>query len=885
MSLFWKGILMVGFFSLFVAQSFSAEVQRQTVFNADDIDGYSLTQSNRLWFLSNNKFMETEFVNGQWVNLRFIVPDDSESPSKFIYDFAVTGQHLWTIEQDKVTAFELSESTPYIKNSVELPLAYSVGERVNMIAALDDSGVVSHGANQYVNTVSVFTLSNGQIRLQELDPPRCSFPTNFHMTSQWLVVACGPNETVIYRKNGLNYQFETSLEVKALYLNPDSSALVAYDAGLFKIITLDLASLTEISSVSSIAAVYQNSRDSLFLVDKYENQEPSATRQVIRLDNSGHLTEQFKFSSFNKAVGLIDYKDFSAFLHKAGDRIFIGFDEWLKKAGSDLYEFRGNSWQHKLGVSHNVSESFPEVNAVVFGGFTKQIWLNDSSKMPVVRGYAQLMTADYEQVNIAATAHHQYNWWFAGIRHNRLYLGLWTPEQQLQQIEVPYPHGFSSGIYDMNYFEPEDTLLLHTSDGVFISCSNVSHFEAAKCQSLPLPDQMQNKVATKHGLLVYQKAASEPKFTASMFALTSSGLQKSWSVALTEKQFERPPLFYVKEKDVIVGQKAQIRLSDRAGTVVETPSSPNLFGDCLFLGRTDILCHSNSFELFRFNENYTIALAIRPGQNSSLVNLRGSLRHATENGYVLTSSKDELVWHRLDLPDIHFTSDDIVVDAFQDEKITLDLNNHLTSLTGFVVNADETANPNLGSQRFLEPKTGDARWPMNTSNDLALYNPKIYLNFNFSKDLWDLSLPYEFSLRNINDAPRIKSGQLINNLDIGDTYVLDFYEVFEDIDRDTLIYQVSELPAGFIREGTQIIATPTSPGSYSFSITATDPSGLSVNAAFSGVIKGKGSNDSADSSGGGAFGSWSVIFLCALVWIRRSTVKIESLVCVKGKSN
>lgn len=873
MSLFWKRVLVAGLLSLFVGQSFSAEVQRQTVFNADDIDGYSLTRSNHLWFLSNNKFMETEFVNGQWINLRFIVPDDSELPSKYIYDFAVTDLHLWTIEKDKISAFELSESAPYIKNAVELPLAYSVGERANMIAALDDSGVVSHGANQYVNTVSVFTLSDGQIRLQELDPPRCGFPTNFHMTSQWLVVNCGSNETAIYRKNGLNYQFETSLEVKALYLNPDSSALVVYDAGSFKIKTLDLSTLTEISSVSSIAEVYQNSRDSLFLVDKYENQEPSATRQVIRLDSSGHLIEQFKFSSFNKAVGLVDHKDFVSFLHKTGNRIFIGFDEWLKTPDSDLYDFRGNSWQHKLGVSTHAYESFPEVNAIVFGGFTKQIWLNDSSKMPVVRGYAQLMTAEYEQVNIAATAHHQYNWWFAGIRHNTLYLGLWTPGQQFRQIEVPYPHGFSSSIYDMNYFEPEDTLLLHTSDGVFIRCSNVSNFEAAECQSLPLPAQMQYKVATKHGLLVYQKAASEPRFTASMFALTSSGLQQSWSVALTEKQFERPPLFYVKDKDVVVGQKAQIRLSDGSGTFVETPSSPNLFGDCLFLGRTDILCHSNSFEFFRFNENYTLALAIRPGQNSSLVNLRGSLRHATQDGYVLTSSEDELVWHRLDLPEISFTSNNIVVDAVQDQKITFDLNNHLTSLTGVVVTADETANPNLGSQRFLEAKIGDARWQLNTSNDLALYNPKIYLNFTFSIDMWDLSLPYEFSLRNVNEAPRIKSGQLINNLDIGDTYVLDFYEVFEDIDRDTLSFQVSTLPAGFVREDTRIMATPTSAGSYSFTITATDPSGLSVSAAFSGVIKGKGSNDSADSSGGGGFGSWSVLFLSALVWIRRSTMK------------
>ncbi|EGM79248.1 hypothetical protein Rhein_0636 [Rheinheimera sp. A13L] len=873
MSLLRKICLVAGLFFLFIAQSFATEIQRQTIFTSADVDAYSLTSSNHLWFQANNKFMETEFVNGQWVNRRFVVPEGSELESKFIYDFAVTDQHLWMIEADKVTAFELSESAPFIKNKVELPLAYAVGEHVDMTVALDNSGVVSHGRNQYVTAVWVFTLDNGQIKQQELEPPSCRSPGGFLMTSQWLVLACGSYENVVYRKNGLHYELFKTIYGQVLHLNPENSALIVYHPDLSKIVTLALPSLNEISSISLVTEVYQSSRDSLFLVDKVENQDPTATRQVIRLDNNGQIVEQLKFSSFDKALGLASYKNFSAFLHKVGDSIFLGFDEWVKNEESGLYDFRGNTWQHKLGVSHSVAESFPKVNAVVFGGFTKQIWLGEPSEMPVVRGYAQLITTEFQQVNISATANHEYSWWFAGIRYNTLYLGLWTPEHQFRQIEVAYPHGFSSSIYDMYYFKDQDTLLIHTQDGIFMQCSNVSNLETSGCQPIPLPENMQYKVATKHGLLVYQKAASESALTASMFTLTSAGLQQSWSLSLNEEQSKVVPHVYVEEHDVVLGRKAQIRLSDGAGTFVDTPSGPSFYGNCLFLGQTDILCPSNAFEFFRFNESFTIAMAIRPGQDSSLVNLGGALRHATQNGYVLTSSKDQIVWHRLDLPQINFTNKDILVDAFQDENIILDLNNHLTSLNGLVVNAEETANAHLFSLRFLQLKTGDASWQLNTSNDLALYNPKFNLNFTFSNDLWNMNLPYEFSLHNINDAPRVKPGERVNDLDIGDTYMLDFFEVFEDIDRDTLSFQMSTLPAGFIREDTRIMATPTSPGRYSFSITATDPSGLSVSATFSGMIKGKGSND----SGGGSVGYWVLLCLSVLVWIRRSTARFWTL--------
>lgn len=873
MSLFWKGILVVGLFHLFVAQSFAAEVQRHTVFTSNDIDSYSLTSSNRVWFHAHNKFMETEFVNGQWVNRRFVVPEGSELESKLIYDFAVTDQHLWMIEADKVTAFELSESAPFIKNKVELPLAYAVGDSLDMTVALDNSGVVSHGRNQYVDAVWVFTLDNGQIKLQELEPPGCRLPAGFHLSSRWLVVSCSSYENVVYRKNGLHYELFKTIRGQVLNLNPGNSTLIVYDPDLSKIVTLALPNLTEISSIALVTAVYKSSRDSLFLVDKVEDQQSAATRQIIRLDKNGHIVEQLKFSSFDDTLGLVDDKDFSSFLHQVGDRVFLGFFEWLKNPQSGLYDFRGNTWQHRLGVSHHVAESFPQVNAVVFGGFTKQIWLGEPAEMPVVRGYVQLMTEKFQQVDISATANHEYNWWFAGIRHNTLYLGLWTPDHQLRQIDVPYPHGFSSGIYDMNYFKAEDTLLIHTYDGIFMQCSNVSDIETSDCQPIPLPDNMQYKVATEHGLLVYQKAASGSALTASMFALTSAGLQKDWSLALNEQQSQIVPLVYIKEQDVVLGRKAQIRLSDGAGIFVDTPSGPGFYGSCLFLGQTDVLCPSNGFEFFRFNESFTLALAIRPGQGSSLANLGGALRHATQNGYVLTSLKDQILWHRLDLPQINFTNKAIVVNAFQDEKITLDLNTHLTSLNGLLINGDETANPHVFSQRFLKLKTGNASWQLDTSNDLALYNPKFSLNFSFSNDLWDMNLPYEFSLHNINDAPIVKSGQLVNDLDIGETYMLDFFAVFEDIDRDKLSFQVSTLPAGFVREDTRIMATPTSPGPYSFSITATDPAGLSVSATFSGMIKGKGSNDSADSSGGGGFGHWSVLLLCVLVWIRRSTMK------------
>ncbi|MCF6207667.1 MAG: Ig-like domain-containing protein, partial [Sulfurovum sp.] len=93
-------------------------------------------------------------------------------------------------------------------------------------------------------------------------------------------------------------------------------------------------------------------------------------------------------------------------------------------------------------------------------------------------------------------------------------------------------------------------------------------------------------------------------------------------------------------------------------------------------------------------------------------------------------------------------------------------------------------------------------------------------------------------LNSINDAPVIDIPNVDRNISIADNITLDVSSSFFDPDGDTLTYSVTGLPAGLsIDPSTGVISgtvdsSVSQSGSYTVTVTATDPSGASVTDTF-----------------------------------------------------
>lgn len=861
-----RGIISFAVLGLGIAPASSAELGKQYLFNAEAITDFSLSPQQHLWFMSKNRFMETELVEGQWTSRRFIVPEDSHLESKLIYDFAVTEHHLWTIERDKVVVSELSATQPYLKNPQELTLPRETSEHVDMVSALDYSGVVTN----VDSGIYVLNLKNNQISMQELNPDSCVRPKNIQMTAQWLVVECDNSTIVVYQSTEQGYEFLHSLSSRFIFINPDQASLTVYNSEQYKISTLSLATLTEISSVPGVRGVYQHSNNSLVLAEKTDPLTSVTNRVLLRLNAEGALEEELKFASQNFSVGLVDYASFSSFLFEAGDKIFWGFDHWLKNAETGLYEFRGNDWQYKLGLTATGFMSYPETNTFISGSVGKQIWFAEQSEMPTLQGYAQLMTSDYQAIDIQRAAVHQQKLWLVGADYSTTYLALWTSGQQFKQIQIPFERAIEA-IESVTYMQSTDSIIIYSKNHDFIECQNASNLEsAAQCRTLASPGDIESIVMTKNGALIYQNRSEQnAELDAVMYDLTTAGFQEHWRLRLDGDYASNPSMLYAPEHDIVLGYKGHIVLSGaQQGTLVQTPVSPFLTDSCNFLGSMDVLCGFAAINLFRFNQNFNLALEITPVDETSPFR-QGNMLHSEPSGHVLIMKDGAVTWHSLDLPSVSFTEKEFVTEALQDQHIRLDLSEHLTPLNGLSIFHEEISVPSVAPALLAANRLSDSRWEFNTKNELAVHNPLFHLVFHFSNELWTMHFGYGFALHNVNDAPTVRAGQFVNNLDIGEDYILDFSDVFQDIDGDPLVYKTSTLPAGFTFNEGSILVTPVTAGSYQFTVTATDPSGTSATATFSGSIKVKVEVNPEGAPGGGSAGIWALTLLMAL-WIGRS---------------
>ncbi|GHG63249.1 hypothetical protein GCM10010919_08770 [Alishewanella longhuensis] len=159
---------------------------------------------------------------------------------------------------------------------------------------------------------------------------------------------------------------------------------------------------------------------------------------------------------------------------------------------------------------------------------------------------------------------------------------------------------------------------------------------------------------------------------------------------------------------------------------------------------------------------------------------------------------------------------------------------------------------------------------IDTSKELARQNPKGLLQFSATEGLWTAYYNIPLSITNINAAPIALAPAIqLPLIEMGQTYQLTLFELFNDPDLDPLVFTQSTLPAGFTRFDNLILITPTQSGRYSFSVSATDPAGLSATVQLSGEVKTAAKTE--EKKSGGSLSFSFIAMLALLLTIRQSS--------------
>ena len=230
--------------------------------------------------------------------------------------------------------------------------------------------------------------------------------------------------------------------------------------------------------------------------------------------------------------------------------------------------------------------------------------------------------------------------------------------------------------------------------------------------------------------------------------------------------------------------------------------------------------------------------------------------------------------HQLAFPSLQFTGRELPVSVLQGESLVVDATQILTPLSGLSVTAWGWSEEfGLPIQRLWQ-ELGNNRWQLNTQNEVARYNATVGIGFGVTEGDWQASAGKSLRVLNLNDAPSLRMENYINDLTVGSSWLLVFDEAIEDIDGDSLTYTTQNLPEGFVQQAQGIMATPKAAGQYQFTVTATDPSGASVTATFSGTVRDKPvvnlPNPPAESSSGsGGSVGWGSLLALLLLALRR----------------
>lgn len=146
-----------------------------------------------------------------------------------------------------------------------------------------------------------------------------------------------------------------------------------------------------------------------------------------------------------------------------------------------------------------------------------------------------------------------------------------------------------------------------------------------------------------------------------------------------------------------------------------------------------------------------------------------------------------------------------------------------------------------------------------TSKAVARLSPTGQLLLDILENDWQSTLSLPLSINNINEAP-VALETVIDTepLEIGERYELELHTLFTEPDGDILSFSSTVLPAGFVLQSPLINAAPQTSGSFSFTVTATDPAGLKASVQIRGTVLAQ------KTSAGLMQGIWLLFLL--LVW-------------------
>lgn len=820
------------------------------ILNPEDISGVSRSPNGHLWFSSGPNVVEAVFVDGHWQSQRQISLRDKYVNST-IQTMAATNSHLWTFVEQKVHVDELTTTPPYLKNFKNIAIPNNLPSNPDLETALDDSGVTVSS----FNTVYVGDISAGEIHFKQIDNAGCNSIRGVKRTKDWLIFSCNWAASYVYQYVNGEYKFVNSLPGRLLFLNATAQSATVFDRQNYSVSTYNLKDLTLLHAIPNIEETYQSSDNSLVLV-KHSN---SAYITFLRVTADGKRSHEFAIDNalYMARDSVFNPESLTSSLIEAGDKIFRGFEYWQKNEMLDQYDYRGNDWQHKLGLSNKIMLSVPAQNAFISGGNAKQIWYAPQGEIPKLQGDIQLLSETFRTLPIERATQHNNTWWVAGFdsQSAKIVLKQWTAGQTFAQIEFAVPP-YSGVVNQLFYDANSDTLLVAQANTNLLSCQQAMNLRAAsQCQLLSTDRPAIAMFGTEHGVLLFHRA-SDNKVDAVMHNLTPSGQQERWRTQLEDSGFEAG-LLYTKDQYLLTTRGEVLLLTGSQQGSVRRLDDKRFPPGCYFRAARDLFCPAYGMTLYRFNDDLSRVIGLQFNGVDSPFRQKYFF-HLDNSDQILFAENDTVTQHQLTLPMMVPTSHLIPKTVLQDQSLIIDARQLYGSLSGATVKFDaKSTPPPFGVDKIVQ-EIGDLRWQFNTINAVAIYNPTLIASITLTEGNWVASDVHTIKLHNVNDAPSLKQGSYVNNLKIGEQYLLEFSDVFEDIDNDRLTYSVDRLPPGFEWRETSIVALPTTPASYQFTVTATDPAGASVSAVFSGRIGN--TDDLGSDKGSGGSVHWLALF-------------------------
>ncbi|MGI5310403.1 Ig-like domain-containing protein [Rheinheimera sp. WS51] len=158
---------------------------------------------------------------------------------------------------------------------------------------------------------------------------------------------------------------------------------------------------------------------------------------------------------------------------------------------------------------------------------------------------------------------------------------------------------------------------------------------------------------------------------------------------------------------------------------------------------------------------------------------------------------------------------------------------------------------------------------VDTEKKIARFNPRGSLLIDVIDGMWNAYYKVLLSITNINAAP-IATSRVIHTetLEIDQSYQLELSDIFTDPDLDILVYISNDLPDIFALIDGVIVVTPKQAESFSFTVTATDPAGLSAQATIMGKFSAPNNPKSNPKSDAGTLSVYGLLILLCFVRLR-----------------